>query len=76
MTITYYNIVLLVLVILFSVSIARNIFRVYFVNRAAYKAVLSTIKTLLREGRDYNVKKSNLVNNNNKKKTLLLLEMF
>jgi hypothetical protein len=47
MTISYYSIVLLVLVILFSVSIAQNMFRVYSINYAAYKAVLSTIETIL-----------------------------
>jgi hypothetical protein len=68
--------VLLVLVILFSISIARNMFRICSVNRAARKAVLSAIEAIPREGSDDNIKRSNLVDNNSGKETLLLLEMF
>jgi hypothetical protein len=68
--------VLLVLAMLFFISIARNIFRVYSINRAACKAALSTIKAIPQEGSDNNVKRSDLVDDNSGKETLLLLEMF
>jgi hypothetical protein len=74
-TISYYSIVLLVLVMLFSVSIVQNMFCVYFVNYAAYKAVLSTIEAILQEGSN-NDKRSNLVDNNSIKETLLVLGIF
>jgi hypothetical protein len=61
---------------LFSVSIVQNMFRVYSVNYAAYKAVLSAVEAILREGSNNDVKRSNLVDNNSGKKTLLLPEMF
>jgi hypothetical protein len=64
MTISYYNIISLVLVMLFFISIARNMFHVYSVNRAAYKAILFAIKAILQEGSDNNIKRSDLVDNN------------
>jgi hypothetical protein len=68
--------VLLVLAMLFFISIARNIFRVYSINRAAREAALFIIKAIPREGSDNNVKRSDLVDDNSGKETLLLLEMF
>ncbi len=50
-------------------------FCVYFVNYAAYKAVLSTIEAILQEGSN-NDKRSNLVDNNSIKETLLVLGIF
>jgi hypothetical protein len=61
---------------LFSVSIARNMFRVCSVNRAARKAALSAVEAILREGSNDNVKRSDLVDDNSGKETLLLPEMF
>jgi hypothetical protein len=61
---------------LFSVSIARNMFRVCSVNRAARKAVLSAIEAILRAGSNDDIKRSDLVDNNSGKKTLLLPEIF
>jgi ParB-like chromosome segregation protein Spo0J len=54
---------------------ARNMFRVCSVNRAAYEAALSTVEAILREGSDDNIERSDLVDNGGKE-TLLLLEMF
>lgn len=45
-------------------------------NRAAYKAILSTIEAILRERSDDDTKRSDLVDNNSRKETLLLPEMF
>jgi hypothetical protein len=61
---------------LFFTNIARNMFRVYFINRAACKAILFAIKAILQKGSDNNVKRSDLVDNNSRKETLLLPEMF
>jgi hypothetical protein len=49
MTISCYNIISLVLAMLFSTSIARNMFRVYSVNCAAREATLFIIKAIPRE---------------------------
>jgi hypothetical protein len=76
MIISCCNIVSSILVILFSVNIARNIFYVYFVNRVTREAVLFIMEAISREENNDNIKRSNLVNNNNKKKTLLLSEIF
>ncbi len=75
MTISYYSIVLLVLVILFSVSIVQNMFCVYSVNYAACKAALSAVEAILREGSNDD-ERSNLVDNNSTKETLLVPGMF
>jgi hypothetical protein len=66
---------LLVLVILFSASIMRNIFRVCSVNRAAREAVLSAVEAIPQEGSNDN-KRSDLVDNDGGKETLLLPDMF
>lgn len=61
---------------LFSASMARNMFRVSSVNRAAREAALSTVEAIPREGSDDDVERSDLVNDNGGKKTLLLPEML
>jgi hypothetical protein len=76
MTISYYNIISSVLIILFFISIARNIFRVCSMNRAAREAVLFIIKAILREGSDDDIERSDLIDDNNGKETLLLPEIF
>ena len=55
---------------------ARNMFRVSSVNRAAREAALSTVEAIPREGSDDDVERSDLVNDNGGKKTLLLPEML
>jgi hypothetical protein len=60
----------------FSASIARNMFRVCSVNRAAREAALSATEAIPREGSDDNIKRSDLVDNDGGQETLLLPEMF
>ena len=61
---------------LFSASIAQNMFCVCSVNCAAGKAALSAVEAIPQEGSDNNVKRSDLVDNDSRKETLLLPEMF
>jgi hypothetical protein len=60
----------------FSASMARNMFRVCSVNRAAREAALSAVEAIPREGSDDDVERSDLVDDDGGKETLLLPEMF
>ena len=55
---------------------ARNMFRVCSVNRAAREAALSALEAIPRERSDDDVERSDLVDDDGGKETLLLLEMF
>lgn len=54
---------------------ARNMFRVCSVNRAAREAALSAVEAIPREGSDDD-ERSDLVDDDGGKETLLLPEMF
>lgn len=60
----------------FSASIARNMFRVCSVNRAARKATLSVAEAIPRERSDDDVETSDLVDDDGGRETLLLPEIF